>query len=83
LILREIKWLKQTIIKETIDELLKANNQYEWIIIDYLYKPRNALGKEGWNELVNRFKRLPTHLQELILKKLHGGTQVWCVQIVH
>jgi len=80
LVLRENKWLKQTIIKEIIEELLRANNQYEWTITNYLYKPRNALKKEGWDELANRFKGLPIDLQELILKKLDGGTLIWCIQ---
>jgi hypothetical protein len=79
LILRKSKWLKQNIIKETIEELFIANNHYKWTIINYLYKPRNALEKEEWNELVDRFKGLFVHLQELILKKLHGGTQVWYI----
>jgi hypothetical protein len=76
LIFKEMKWLKQTITRETTNELLKANNQYICIITNYLYKPRNALEKEGWNELVNIFKGLLAHLQELVLRKLHGGTQV-------
>ncbi len=80
LILREGKWLKQTIIRETIEELLRANNQYMKTIIDYLYKRRNVLKKEGWDELADIFKGLPIHLQELIFNKLHGGTLVWCIQ---
>jgi hypothetical protein len=43
-------------------------------ITNYPYKPTYAPKKEGWNELVNRFKRLHVHFQKLILKKLHGGT---------
>jgi hypothetical protein len=80
LILRKNKWFKQTIIKEIIEELLRTNNQYEWKITNYPYKPRNVLEKEGWDELANRLKGLPIHLQELILKKLYGGTLIWCLQ---
>jgi hypothetical protein len=80
LILRKNKWLKQTIIKETIEAPLRTNNQYGWTITNSLYKPRNALEKEGWDELVNRLRGLCIHLQELILKKLHGGTLVWCIK---
>jgi hypothetical protein len=68
LILRKSKSLKQNIIRKTTKELLRVNNHYKWTIINYLYKPSNALKKEGWNELVDKFKGLFVHLQELILK---------------
>jgi hypothetical protein len=27
-----------------------------------------------------KFKILPKNIQELIIKKIHGGTKVWCIQ---
>lgn len=46
----------------------------------YLHTPRNSLKKGNWNQFVAKSKELPKNIQELILKIIYGGTQVWCMQ---
>jgi hypothetical protein len=30
--------------------------------------------------LKEKFKTLPENIQELIVKKIHGGAEVWCIK---
>ncbi len=46
-------------------ELLKANGHYGWIFINYLYIPKNAPKREGWNCFVDRFKGLPNQNKQV------------------
>jgi hypothetical protein len=48
--------------------------------IGHLHTPRKSLKKDNWNQFVAKSKELPMNIQELILKKIYGGTQVWCIQ---
>jgi hypothetical protein len=41
---------------------------------------KNALELHGWGNFKKKFKNLPKNIQELIIKKIHGGTEVWCIQ---
>ncbi len=41
---------------------------------------RNKLECNEWNYFVENFKQLSENVQELILKKLHGGSEVQCIQ---
>jgi hypothetical protein len=45
-----------------------------------LYTPRNALELDEWGNSKEKFQTLLENIQELIIKKLHGGTKVWCIQ---
>jgi hypothetical protein len=40
----------------------------------------NALKFNEWRNFVREFKTLLENIQELIIKKLHGGTKMWCIQ---
>jgi hypothetical protein len=46
-----------------------------------LYTPRRAPKLNTWGNFVEKFKTLPKNVQELIIKKLHGETKVWCIQL--
>ncbi len=56
------------------------NNDYGWSFVSYLHTPRNAPELDAWGNLVEKFKSLVETIQELIIKKLHGGTEIWCIQ---
>ncbi len=45
-----------------------------------IYIHQDLVEKDHWNYLVEKFKELLMNVQELILKKLHGGTQMSCMQ---
>ncbi len=49
--------------------------------MDYLYTPRKVPKLDTWGNFIKKFKTLPKNVQELIIKKLHGGTKVWCIQL--
>ncbi len=51
--------------------------------MDYLHTPKNTLELDKWNFFVDKFKSMLKNIQELILKKLHGGTKIWCIQLSH
>jgi hypothetical protein len=36
---------------------------------------------DTWGNFVEKFKTLHENVQELIKKKSHGGTKVWCIQL--
>jgi hypothetical protein len=44
--------------------------------VDYLHTPRNTPELDKYNSFVDKFKSMPENIQELIFKKLHGGTKV-------
>jgi len=46
-----------------------------------LYTPRKVPKLDTWGNFIKKFKTLPKNVQELIIKKLHGGTKVWCIQL--
>jgi hypothetical protein len=56
------------------------NCSYRWNFQNYLYTPRNASKLDEWGNFKKKFKTLPKNIQELIIKKIHGGTEVWCIQ---
>jgi len=45
-----------------------------------LCTPRNALKLNDWGIFFKNFKRLLENIKKLIIKKLHGGMEVWCMQ---
>ncbi len=59
---------------------LRLYCKYGWNFQSYLSTPRNALELNEWRNFVREFKTLLENIQELIIKKLHGGTKVWCIQ---
>jgi hypothetical protein len=45
-----------------------------------LYTPRRNPKLDKWGTFVENFKTLLNNVQELIIKKLHGEMEVWCIQ---
>jgi len=60
--------------------LLKYHYTYGWTLHAYLYTLRSSPQKGNWNEFIDKVKLLPISIQELILQKLHGKTNVWSLQ---
>ncbi len=73
------EWLKETITISEGKERLKLHNKYGWNFLDYLRTPRRVPKFDTWGNFVDKFKTLPENVQELIIKKLNGGTKVWCI----
>jgi hypothetical protein len=46
-----------------------------------LYTPRRVPKFDTWGNFIEKFKNLHENVQELIIKKLHGETKVWCRQL--
>jgi hypothetical protein len=46
-----------------------------------LYIPRRNPKLDKWQTFVEKFKTLPENFQELIIKKLDGGMEMWCIQL--
>jgi hypothetical protein len=46
-----------------------------------LYTPRRNPEFDKWETFVEKFKTLLENVQKLIIKKLHGGMEVWCIQL--
>jgi hypothetical protein len=46
-----------------------------------LYTPRRNPKLDKWGIFVANFKTLLDNVQELINKTLHGGIEVWCIQL--
>jgi hypothetical protein len=61
---------------------LRINCSYGWNFQNYLHTPRNAPKFNEWGNFKKKFKTLIENIQELIIKKMHGGTKVWCIQHV-
>jgi hypothetical protein len=49
--------------------------------LDYLYTPIRAPKLDTWGNFIEKFKTLHENVQELIIKKLHGGMKAWCIQL--
>jgi len=75
------EWFKETITIDEGKERLKIHNRYGWNFLDYLYTPRRNPKLDKWGTFVEKFETLPENVQELIIKKLHGGMEVWCIQL--
>jgi hypothetical protein len=47
-----------------------------------MYIPKKAPELDTSGNLVGKFKTLLENVQEfIIIKKLHGGTKMWCIQL--
>jgi hypothetical protein len=46
-----------------------------------LYTPRRNPKLDKWGTFVEKFKTLLENVQELMIKKLHGDMEVWCIQL--
>jgi hypothetical protein len=78
---RENEWMKKFVTIEEAKQRLKINCSYGWNFQIYLYTPKNALELDEWANFKEKFKTLQKkYVQELIIKKIHGGIEVWCVQ---
>jgi hypothetical protein len=72
--------LKKPITINEGNERLKFHNKYGWNFLDYLYTPIKAPKLDTWGNIIEKFKTLLENVQELIIKKLHGGMKAWCIQ---
>jgi hypothetical protein len=75
------EWFKKTITIDEGKERLRIQNRYGWNFLDYLYTPRRNPELDKWETFVEKFKTLLGNVQELIIKKLHGGMEMWCTQL--
>jgi len=73
------EWFKETIKIDEGKERLRIHNRYGWNCLDHLYTPRRNPKLDKWRTFVEKFKTLPENVQELIIKKLHGGMEAWCI----
>ncbi len=80
-IIRKNEWLKEILTIEKGKERLQQHSSYGWSFVDYLHTPKNKPKLDKWNYFVDKFKSMSKNIQELILKKLHGGTKIWCIQL--
>jgi hypothetical protein len=77
LVEKEDEWMKEVINIEEVKQILRINCSYAWNFQIYLYTPKNASKLDEWG----KFKTLPKkYAKELIIKKMHGGIEVWCIQ---
>ncbi len=65
---------KKTITIDERKERLRIQNRYGWNFLDYLYTPKKNPKLDKWETLLG-------NVQELIIKKLHGGMEMWCTQL--
>jgi hypothetical protein len=70
------KWFKEIITIDEGKERIRIHNRYGWNFLDYLYTPRRNPKLDKCGTLVEKFKTLLENVQELIIKKLHGGMEV-------
>jgi hypothetical protein len=49
--------------------------------MDYLHTPRNTPEFDKWNCFVDKFESMSKRIQKLILKNLHGGVKIWCIEL--
>ncbi len=75
------EWFKKTITIDEGKERLKIQNRYGWNFLDYLYTLRRNPKLDKWETFVEKFKTLLGNVQQLIIKKLHGGMEMWCIQL--
>jgi hypothetical protein len=72
-----MKYIK---IIEEAKQRLRINCSYGWNFQNYLYTPKNAPELDEWDNFKEKLKTIFENIQELIIKKIHGGTEVWCIQ---
>jgi hypothetical protein len=75
-----VPWEKLTLPLEEAKQLLKYHYTYGWTLHAYLYTLRSCPQKGNWNEFMDKVELLLISIQELILQKLHGKTNVWSLQ---
>jgi len=72
---------KKTITIDEGKERLRILNKYGWNFFNYLYTPRRNPKFNKWVTFIENFKTLPKNVQELIIKKPHGGMEMRCIQL--
>jgi hypothetical protein len=80
LVEKEDEWMKEIITVKEIKKRLRINCSYGWKFQKKLYTPRNALELDERGNFKKKFKTLLENIQELIIKKIHCGIEVWCIQ---
>jgi hypothetical protein len=80
LVEKEDEWMKEIIIVKEVKQRLRINWVYFWNFQKKIFTQRNALEFDEWGNFKYKFKTLPENIQELIIKKIHGGIKVWCIQ---
>jgi hypothetical protein len=75
------EWFKIYITIDEGKERLRIHNRFGWNFFNYLYTPRRNPKLDKWVTFVEKFKTLFENVQELIINKLHGGMEVWCIQL--
>ncbi len=74
LVEKEDDWLKQIITVKEVKQRLRINYSHGWNFQNCLYTELDE-----WGNFKEKFKTLPENIQELIIKKIHCGTKVWCI----
>jgi hypothetical protein len=74
------EWFKEKITIDDRKKILKIHNICGWNFLDYLYTPRRNSKLDKWGTIVEKFKTSLENVQELIIKKLHEGLEMWCIQ---
>ncbi len=74
------EWFKEKITIDDRKKKLKIHNICGWNFLDYLYTPRRNSKLDKWGTIVEKFKTSLENVQELIIKKLHEGLEMWCIQ---
>jgi hypothetical protein len=75
------EWFKKTVTIDERKERLKIQNKYGWNFFNYLYIARRNPKFDKWGTFVEKFKTLLKNVQELIIKKPHGGMEMRCIQL--
>ncbi len=68
------EWFKETITIDEGKEILRFHSRYGWNFLNYLDTRRRNPIFDKWRTFIEKFKTLLENVQELIIKKLHGGT---------
>jgi hypothetical protein len=71
--------MKEIITIKEVKQRLKIHCSYGWNFQNYLYTPRNVPKIGEWGNFKKNFKKLLENIQELIIKKINGGIEVWCI----
>jgi hypothetical protein len=72
-------WMKFINVEE-VKQRWRINCSYGWNFQNYLYAQRNTPELDEWGNFKEKFKTILKNIQFLIIKKTHGGTEVWCIQ---
>ncbi len=59
---------------------MTSHKKYGWSFVNYLYTPLKTPKHNVSNFFVNKLKALVKNIQELIIKKLYGGIEIWYIQ---